>query len=102
ARFEVGARQKLGALHGADGESGEIVIAGSVQTRHLGSLAADERASGLAAAFGNPSNDAPGDTDVELAGSEIVEKEERLGAPHPETVEFHGTRNEEQAVRGAG
>jgi hypothetical protein len=83
ASFEIGARQKLGALHGANRESSEIVIAGGVQPRHLGGLAADECASGLAAAFGDAGDDALGHAHIELAGGEIIEKEERLGALAP-------------------
>ena len=102
ARFEIGARQKLGALHRANRESSEVVIAGGVEPRHLGGLAADQRASGLAAAFGNAGNDALGNTDIELAGSEIVEKEERLGALHHEIVDVHGDEIDADAVMGAG
>ena len=102
AGFEIGARQKLGALHGTYGESSEVIIAGGIEAWHLGGLAADQRASGLAAAFRNPGDDTLGNTDIELAGSEIVEKEERLGALHHEIVDVHGDEIDADPVMRPG
>ena len=48
ARRHVRAGQERAALGGADGEAREVVIALGVEARHLGGLAADQRAAGLA------------------------------------------------------
>ena len=56
----IGARQELAALDGADREAGEVVVAAVVHARHLGRLAADQRAAGLAAALGDAGDDARG------------------------------------------
>ena len=40
-------------LDDADAETGEIVVVAVVDARHLGGLAADERGTRLAAAFGD-------------------------------------------------
>src|SRR5882757_8435393 len=50
---DIGARQQGAALGGADRETAEVVVAILVEARHLGGLAANQRAAGFAAAFGN-------------------------------------------------
>ena len=55
-------RQQRAALGRADREAGEIVIAPCVKARHFGRLAADQRAAGLHAAFGDALDD--GDADL--------------------------------------
>ena len=67
ACLEIGARQQLGALDGAHGKSGEVVVAFCIEARHLRGFAADQCASGLAAAFGDAGDDARGHADIELA-----------------------------------
>ena len=47
------ARQDLVALDDADAEAGQVVVAVGVHARHLGGLAADQRAAGLPAALGD-------------------------------------------------
>src|SRR6185312_11988505 len=90
AGSDVAARQDRAALDGADRKTGEIVIAAAVDPRHLSSLAADQRAAGLPAALGDAFDDLGTDLRVELAGGEVVEKEQRLGALHDQVVDRHG------------
>ena len=89
ADLDVGARQHLAALDRADGEAREIVVAAAVHARHLGGLAADQRAAGLVAALGDAGDDLARDGDVELAGRIVVEEEQRLGALHDQVVDAH-------------
>jgi hypothetical protein len=49
----VAARQQAVARHRADGEAGEVVIAGAVHARHFRRFAADQRAPRLAASRGD-------------------------------------------------
>ncbi len=87
---DIAARQDLAALDGADREAREIIVLGLVHAGHLGRLAADQRAAGLPATRGDAADDAAGTLDVELAGREIIEKEQRLCALHDEIVDAHG------------
>ena len=95
---DVAARQDLAALDGADGKAGKVVVARLVHARHLGRLAADQRAAGLPAAVGDAGDDRPRGLHVELAAGEIVEEEQRLGALDDEVVDAHG--DEIDADRG--
>ena len=76
-------------LHHADGEAREVVFAGRIHARHLGGLAADERAPRLLAAGGDAPNHGCGGVHVELPAREVVEEEERLGALHENVVHAH-------------
>ena len=87
---DVGARQDLVALDGADGEAAEVVVAVPVHARHFGRLAADEGATRFAAAPRDAGDDGGGGGDVELSGREVVEEEQRLRALHDEIVDAHG------------
>ena len=60
-----------------------------VHAGHLGRLAADQRAAGLPAALRDAADDACGGGDVELAGGEVVEEEQRLGALGQQVVDAH-------------
>ncbi len=61
-----------------------------VHAGHFGGLAADQRAAGLPAAFGDAADDRRALVRIELAGGEIVEEEQRLGALHDDVVDAHG------------
>ncbi len=87
---DVGARQDLAALDGADRKSPRGRSLPGVHARHLGRLAADQRATGLPAAFGDALDDIRSGIDVEFSASEIIEEEQRLGALHHEVVDAHG------------
>ena len=60
-----------------------------VHAGHLGGLAADQRAAGLAAALGDALDDRGAGLGIELAAGEVVEEEQRLGALHDEVVDAH-------------
>ena len=99
---DVVGRQQLAALGGADGKAGEVVVAVAVHAGHFGGLAADQRAAGLPAALGDAGDDRRALLGVELAGGEIVEEEQRLGALHDEVVDAHGDEVDADRVVLAG
>jgi hypothetical protein len=92
------AGQRLVAFHGADAESGEIVVALRIHARHFGGLAADQGAACLPAAVRDRGDDALGDSALELAGREIIEEEQRLGALDDEVVDAHRDQIDTDAV----
>ena len=71
-------------------KSGEIVFAVGIHARHFRGFAADQRATGLFAARGDPTDHLRRDIHIELAARKIIEKEERLGALHQHVVDAHG------------
>ena len=79
-RDEIELRQELRAADGADGEAGEVVVAGAVHAGHLRRLAAEQRAVTLGASLRDPADDRRRLGDVELARCEVVEEEEWLDA----------------------
>ena len=90
------------ALGGADREAREVVVAVGIHAGHLGRLAADQRAAGAAAALGDAGDDAPAGLDLELAGREVVEEEQRLGALHDDVVDAHRDQVDADRVGDAG
>ena len=102
ACFDVCARQQRFALDRTDGKAGEIVVARRIQPRHLGGLAADQRAACLLAAVGDAGDHRLGHAEIELAGGEIVEKEQWLGTLHDDVVDVHGDEVDADAVVDAG
>ncbi len=101
ARSDRRAGQLLAALHRADAEARKIIVAGGIHARHLGRLAADQRAAGLEAALRDRGDNRLGDSGVELAGREIVEEEQRLGALDDEIVDAHGDEIDSDPVVAA-
>ena len=87
---DIAARQQRAALGRADGKAGEIVVARRVKARHFRRLAADQRRAGLPAALGDAGDDGARHREIELAGGEIIEEEQRLGALHDQVVDAHG------------
>ncbi len=77
------------ALDRADAEAGEVVIALGIHPRHLGGLAADQRAAGLAAALGDRGDHTLGDGGIELSACIIIEEKQRLGALDDQIVGAH-------------
>ena len=98
ARRDLVAGKLLAALDRADAEAREVVVAVGVHARHLGGLAADQRAAGLQAPLRDRGDDAHRDIAVELAGREIVEEEQRLGALHDQVVGAHRDEVDADAV----
>src|SRR5262249_62430351 len=68
---------------------GEVVVPAVVEARQLGGLAAAERAPGLPAALGDPGDHGRRGVDVERAGGEVIEEEQRLGAGDEHVVDAH-------------
>ena len=99
---DVRARQQRAALGRADRKAAEIVIAVLVEAGHLGGLAADQRAAGFAAAFGDAGDDRGRRLRIELAAGEVVEEEQRLGALHHEVVDRHRHEVDADAAMQAG
>ena len=102
ARRDPVAGQRLGPIDRADAEAGEVIVALGVHAGHFGRLAADQRAAGLAAAFGDRRDDRGGDVIVELPGRIIVEEEQRLGALDDEIVDAHRDEVDADPVMPAG
>jgi len=86
---DVTARQELGLLAHADHEARKIVLARQVHAGHLCGLAAQERAAGEPAAFGDAFHHARRLLDVELRGREVVEEEQRPRAGGHDVVRRH-------------
>ncbi len=86
----------------ADREAGQIVVAFLVHARHLGRLAADQGASGQRTALSDPGHDAGGLVDVQLAGGEVVEEQQGLGALGQQVVDAHADQVDPHGVMQAG
>src|SRR5690606_20012631 len=67
----VAARQQAVAFGSANRETGKIIIAVAVHARHFSGFAADQRATGLTASFGNARNDIDTLIRRKLAGGKI-------------------------------
>ena len=80
----------------------EIVIAVLVEPRHLGGLAADQRAAGFPAALGDAGHDRRRRFRIELAAGKIVEEEQRFRALHHEVVDRHRHQVDADAAMQAG
>ena len=80
----------------------EVVIAVLVEPGHFGGLAADQRAAGFPAAFGDAGDDGGGGLRIELAAGKIVQEEQRLGALHHEVVDRHRHQVDADAAMQAG
>jgi hypothetical protein len=90
AGFERAAIDDLVFVDHADAEAGQVVLALGVEAGQLGGFAADEGAAGLLAAVGDARDDLLGDADFQVAGGEVVEEEQGLGAAHDQVVGVHG------------
>ncbi|KAG1249420.1 hypothetical protein G6F68_013345 [Rhizopus microsporus] len=90
ARLDGLAVDDRGLFHRTHRKTGQVVFAVRVHARHFSGFAADQRAAGLGAAVGDAAHDRRGGVDVQLAGGEIVQEEQRLGALHQHVVHAHG------------
>jgi len=99
---DVTAGQQPVALDGTDCETGKIVVPFGVKSRHFGGLAADQRAAGLPAAFGDAANDVLPDRRVDPTGRVVVEEEQRFGALDDEIVDAHRHQVDADRVVDAG
>src|SRR5258708_2274499 len=89
ARFRRAARKQTLSLDDADGKAGEIVFTAAVKAGKLGGLAADQRATGTRAPFGDAGDDVCGLCDVDAPAGEIVEKEKWIGAVAQDVIDAH-------------
>ena len=95
-------RQVAPPLHRADRKAGQIEIAAVIHARHFRRLAADQRATTGFAAGRDAFDDASGLIDVQLAGGEIVEKEQWLRPLADQIVDAHRHQINADAVHIAG
>ena len=102
ARADVVSRQHGVALDGADREARQIVVVAVIDAGHFRGLAADQRAAGLLAAFGDARDDCGAHLRVELPRREVVQKKQRLGALHHEIVHRHRHEVDADCVVNAG
>ena len=86
-------------LHHADGEAGQVELVARHDAGVLGRLAADQRAAGLAAALVHARHDGGHLVGVDLAGGDVVEHEERLGAHADQVVDAHGDQVDADRAR---
>ena len=77
-------------LDHAHRESGDVVLAVGIHARHLGRLAAHQRAAGLAAALGDARHDGLDLPGLVAAHGHIVEEQQRLGPLRQHVVDAHG------------
>ena len=75
------------AVDDPDDEPGDVVLARRVEARHLGRLAAEQRAAVLAAASRDPRDDRLEHVGLERAGRDVVEEEQRARALHEDVVD---------------
>src|SRR3546814_11639898 len=68
------------ALDRAHRKTSQIIFAVRIHAGHFGRLAADQRATGDAAALGDARDNLFGDSIVQPSGGEIIEEEQRLRA----------------------
>ncbi len=87
ARPDLAPVDDLVRLDRAHDEAGDVVVTERVHPRHLGGLAADERAAGGAARLGDALDELGEVFGHELAGGVVVEEEERLGAAAENVVD---------------
>ena len=74
-------------LHRADDEAGDVVLTFGVEARHLGGLAAQQRAPVVLAAAGQPLDDLLRHVRRQASGRQVVEKEQRHRALHQDVVD---------------
>mmetsp|Transcript_9722 Transcript_9722/g.24171 ORF Transcript_9722/g.24171 Transcript_9722/m.24171 type:complete len:258 (-) Transcript_9722:430-1203(-) len=80
ARLDGLAVNQLVLLHRADRKAGQVVLALLVEPRHLGRLAAQQLAVGLAAALDDALDHLLSLVHVQLASGKVVQEEQGLGA----------------------
>ena len=94
--------QVRAAFHRADGEPGKVEVPGMIHARHFRRLPADQRAARAFAAQRDAFDDARGLIDLQLAGGEIVEEEQRLRALADQIVHAHRDKVDADGVNVSG
>ena len=90
------------ALDDADGEAGEVVLAGLVQSAELRGLAADQAHAGLIASAGDALDDIERDFLFEFAGADVIEKEHWTRRVADDVVDAHRDAVDADGVVTAG
>jgi len=94
--------QCLAALHGTDGETGEIEVRRAIHAWHLRGLAADQGTSAGSASGGDSIDDTLRDLHVKRSHSKIIQEEQRLGTPTDQIVNAHGDKINADCVDSTG
>ena len=89
ARRDARAVDDARFLHDAYGKAGEVIFARRIHSRHLRSLAADQRTACALAPGRDALHDLGCGRDIEPAARVIIEEEERLGAEREDVVHAH-------------
>ena len=79
--------QQLRSLGGAYDEARQVVFGVGIQTRHLGSLASDQRATIMLAAARNPCDHRRGHRGMQLPYREVVHEKERHRALNRDIID---------------
>ena len=87
--LEGGAVDHLVLVHQTHGEAGQVVLVLAVHAGHLGGLAADEGAAGLAATLGDAGDDLLDALGLILAHGHIIQEEHGHGAGADDVVDAH-------------
>ena len=87
---EGGAVDHVGLVHQTHGEAGQIILVLGVEAGHLGGLAADEGAAGLAAALGDAGDDGLDAAGHILSHSHVVQEKQGRGTGADNVVDAHG------------
>ncbi len=84
---DVGAGEQRRPLGDADERAGDVEGAGRVDARHLGRLAAEQRAAGRFARLGHAGHDVGDEVGVERARRDVVEEEQRSRRLHEDVAD---------------
>jgi hypothetical protein len=76
-------------FHHGHAEAGQVVFAGGIEARHLGGFAAEQGAAALAAAIGDALHHLGHGLRAELAGGDVVQEKQGLGAAGDHVVDAH-------------
>ena len=87
---DVGGLQQARAFHHPHHETGQIELPGGVHLRHLRRFAANQSAARRPAAVGNPLHQRFQIARRRLAERDVVQKEQRAGAPREDVVDIQG------------
>ena len=90
ARLDLRAVDQLRLLDHADRKARDVVLALRIHARHLGRLAAHQRAAGLTAALGHAADDGFDLLRLVVAHGHVIEEHQRFRALRQHVVHAHG------------